>query len=169
MLWQVTFIWLSLQNASTAESRRWPSTNFRISTCGGCCKLIFSLVVEHIADDENGRPQSHAIETIRGALSPPVFFLLYIGMRTTFLQKIFPKYQCVYPENREGQIHGYSLCLKSFFSASYCKLGQAVSLNLDHCLKHLVIVLFFASLTFFLFSFPLPNILLNNKKSMEVN
>lgn len=56
--------------------------------------------------------------------SPVTYFFFFSFFWTTFLQEIIPKYKSVYPESRGGQIHGYSLCLKSFspqVTANYAK------------------------------------------------
>lgn len=114
--------------------------------------------------------QFHVIETILSPMSPLFFFFFFLCtvIRITFLHKIIPKYKSVYPKRRGGQIHGYSLCLKSF----HLKLLQimpssdltSVPQSLDHCLKLSVTVFFLPSLLLALFSCLLSHILLNTKK-----
>lgn len=167
----MTFIWLPLQNISVAQSSRRPNTASEQVHVGAAANSSFlwkqsSALMMRMED-------TNSISCYRNYFKSHVtsfffFFFLCTVIRITFLHKIIPKYKSVYSKRRGGQIHGYSLCLKSF----HLKLLQimpssdltSAPQSLDHCLKLSVTVFFFPSLLLALFSCLLSHILLSNKK-----
>lgn len=168
VLWQMTSIWLSLQNVSVAESSRWPSTSFRISTFGSCCKLILSLVAEHITDLRTEHNNFMLLKLFEVPCHLLFSFYSALGWEPHFHRRFSPNTSVSVLKAEEVRFTDIHFAWRVF----HLKLLQirtgsdltCVPQSLDHCLKLLAIVLFFPSLTLFLFSFLLPCILLNNDK-----
>lgn len=149
VLWQMTSIWLSLQNVSVAESSRWPSTSFRISTFGSCCKLILSLVAEHITDLRTEHNNFMLLKLFEVPCHLLFSFYSALGWEPHFHRRFSPNTSVSVLKAEEVRFTDIHFAWRVF----HLKLLQirtgsdltCVPQSLDHCLKLLAIVLFFPS------------------------